>query len=65
MGLIDLFEQGAVEGKPVLKTTGEDVVAFVDELLKSTRTYPEGWHKKFNHDIVCKVKNQEGKKNKI
>ena len=64
-GLIDLFEQGAAEGKPVLKITGEDVAAFVDELLKSTRTYPENWRKKFNHDIVCKVKNQEGKKNKI
>ena len=29
-GLIDLFEEGAANGKYVLEVTGEDVAAFVD-----------------------------------
>lgn len=41
--LIDLFEEGAADGKSVLEITGEDVAAFVDELLKNTRTYPQDW----------------------
>ncbi|MCL1841913.1 MAG: DUF1048 domain-containing protein, partial [Propionibacteriaceae bacterium] len=30
--LIDLFEQGVAQGKPVLAVTGDDVAAFVDDL---------------------------------
>lgn len=58
-GLIELFEEGAAEGKPVLEVTGEDVAAFVDELLKNARTYTEDWRNKFNQ----KIKNKIGGKN--
>ena len=37
--LIDLFEEGAAEGKSVLDITGEDVAAFCDELLRNAKTY--------------------------
>jgi DNA-binding ferritin-like protein (Dps family) len=57
--LIELFEAGIAEGKSVLEITGEDVAAFVDELLKNTRTYTEDWRKKLNrevHDELAKAK---------
>lgn len=50
-GLLELFEEGAAEGKSVLEVTGEDVAAFVDELLKNTRTYTEDWKSKLNQKI--------------
>ena len=56
--LIDLFEEGAADGKAVLEVTGEDVAAFVDELLKSTRTYTEDWRNKLNREIKNKVLNR-------
>ena len=56
--LIDLFEEGAADGKAVLEVTGEDVAAFVDELLKSTRTYTEDWRNKLNREITNKVINR-------
>ena len=54
-GLIDLFEEGAANGKSVLEVTGEDVAAFVDDLLKSTRTYTEDWRTKLNREIKNKI----------
>lgn len=62
-GLIDLFEEGVAEGKSVLEVTGEDVAAFVDELLKSTRTYTQDWRTKLNNEIKTKIgDNKNGKK---
>lgn len=58
-GLLDLFEESAAEGRAVLEVTGEDVAGFVDELLKSTRTYTEDWRKKLNREILDKVGNKE------
>lgn len=57
--LIDLFEAGAAEGKPVLAVTGEDVAAFCDELLRNAETYTENWREKLNRDIMNKL----GKRN--
>lgn len=59
-GLIDLFEEGAAEGKNVLEVTGEDVAAFVEELLKNTKTYTGDWRSKLNRDIMKEIgeKNQ-------
>lgn len=54
-GLIELFEEGAAEGKKVLEVTGEDVAAFVDELLKSARTYTEDWRSRLNQKIKNKI----------
>lgn len=54
-GLIDLFEEGAAEGKPVLVITGDDVAAFCDELLRNAKTYTEGWREKLNRDVHQKL----------
>jgi DNA-binding ferritin-like protein (Dps family) len=53
--LIDLFETGAAEGKPVLEITGEDVAAFCEELLRSASTYTENWREALNRDILKKL----------
>ncbi|WP_069988496.1 DUF1048 domain-containing protein [Massilioclostridium coli] len=58
-GLIDLFEEGAANGKTILEVTGEDVAAFVEELLKNTRTYTQDWRSKLNHDIQKKLGNKQ------
>lgn len=57
--LIDLFEDGAAEGKQVLEITGDDVAAFCDELLRNAKTYTENWHDKLNRDIwnILKMRN--------
>lgn len=57
--LIDLFENGAAEGKTVLEITGEDVAAFCDELLKSAKTYTDDRREKLNRDILKKLKRKE------
>ncbi len=54
--LIELFEEGAANGKKVLDITGEDVATFCDGLLASAKTYTEGWRDKLNKDIIKKVK---------
>lgn len=54
--LIDLFEDGAANGRQVLDITGEDVAGFCDELLKSTKTWTESWPEKLNRDIAKKFK---------
>ncbi|MDR3207899.1 MAG: DUF1048 domain-containing protein [Oscillospiraceae bacterium] len=59
-GLIDLFEAGAAEGKTALAVTGEDVAGFVDELLKSVKTYTAGWRDNLNRDVAKKL-NPEGR----
>lgn len=61
-GLIDLFEEGAANGKSVLEVTGEDVAAFVDELLKNARTYTEDWKTKLNHEIKNKIESDKNEK---
>ena len=53
--LIELFEEGAAEGKHVLEITGEDVAAFCDELMRSARTYTEDWREELNRDILKKL----------
>ncbi len=57
--LIDLFEEGAAEGKPVLDITGEDVAGFCDELLRGAKTYMENKREKLNRDILKKLGKQE------
>jgi DNA-binding ferritin-like protein (Dps family) len=53
--LIELFEEGAAEGKCVLEVTGRDVAAFCDELLLNAKTYTADWREKLNHDILSKL----------
>ncbi len=40
-GVVDLFEQGAADGKVVLEVTGRDVAAFADALLDGCQTYAD------------------------
>lgn len=54
-GVLELFEEGAAEGKKVLEVTGEDVAAFSDELLRSARTYSENRRQKLNREIKTNV----------
>ena len=56
--LIDLFEAGAADGKPVLEVTGEDVAAFCDELLRNAKTWTENWPNALNRDIMEKLGNR-------
>ena len=50
--LIELFEEGAANGRHVLEITGDDVAAFADELLKNAKTWTEDWPEKLNRDIA-------------
>lgn len=50
-GLLDLFEEGAAEGKKVIDLTGEDVAAFCDELVKDTKSWKDKYRKKLNDAI--------------
>lgn len=60
--MIELFEDGAADGKHVLEITGEDVAAFCDELLRSARTYTENWREALNRDILKTLGKGKGSK---
>lgn len=51
-GILDLFEEGAAEGKKVIDLTGEDVAAFCDELVKDTKTWQDKYRTKLNNTIA-------------
>lgn len=55
-GLVELFEEGAADGKSVLEITGDDVSGFADELIKEVDTYTEKWGEDLNADIAKKLK---------
>lgn len=57
--LLELFEAGAADGKPVLEMTGSDVAAFCDELLSNTKTWTAKWHEALNRDIRKRLGNGE------
>lgn len=50
-GILDLFEEGAAEGKKVTDLTGEDVAAFCDDLWKDEKTYRDKYRTKLNDTI--------------
>jgi DNA-binding ferritin-like protein (Dps family) len=50
--LIELFEEGAANNKPVLKIIGNDIAAFCDELVRGEKTYAESLREKLNRDIM-------------
>jgi DNA-binding ferritin-like protein (Dps family) len=54
--LVDMFEEGAAAGKHVLDVTGDDVAAFVRELVRGEKTYVDTLHEKLNHTIAEKIK---------
>lgn len=55
-GILELFEEGAANGKSVLEITGKDVAAFCDGLSQGTKTYADKWRENLNRDIAKKLK---------
>lgn len=56
-GLLELLEEGAANGSPVLDITGPDVAAFCDELVRGEKTYAQAAREKLNRTIAQKLKN--------
>lgn len=54
-GLLDLFEEGAANGRSALEITGNDVAAFCDELTQGAKTYTDRWREDLNHGIAKKL----------
>lgn len=54
-GLLELFDEGAANGKSVLEITGHDVAAFCDELVRGEKTYAEYLREKLNRDVMKKL----------
>ncbi|KGR74166.1 DUF1048 domain-containing protein [Ureibacillus sinduriensis] len=50
-GILDLFEEGAAEGKKVTDLIGENVAAFCDDLVKDEQTWNDKYRKKLNDTI--------------
>ncbi|WP_163070947.1 DUF1048 domain-containing protein [Priestia flexa] len=50
-GIIDLFEEGAAEGKKVTDLTGQDVAAFCDDLVQDEQTWKDKYRKRLNDTI--------------
>ncbi len=53
--LVELFEEGAAAGKHVTDVTGNDVAAFVEELIRGEKTYTDGLRDKLNDAIAKKL----------
>ncbi|KAB8127504.1 DUF1048 domain-containing protein [Gracilibacillus oryzae] len=51
-GILDLFEEGAANGKKVTDLTGENVAAFCDDLVKDTETWRDKYREKLNNTIA-------------
>lgn len=49
--LIELFEEGAAQGKNVLDVTGTDVASFCDELIRENRLWTDGLRRRLNRKI--------------
>jgi len=55
-GVLDLFEEGAADGKSALEITGDDVAAFCDGLVQGAKTYTDRWREELNHGIAKKLR---------
>lgn len=49
--LIELFEEGAAQGKNVLDVTGTDAASFCDELIRENRLWTDGLRRRLNRKI--------------
>ena len=56
--LLDLFEEGAANGRNVLEITGNDVAAFADELVRGEQSYFDKMRQDLNSDIAKKLNAQ-------
>lgn len=57
--LIDFFEAGAAEGRPVLDVIGHDVSQFSDDFMRMSATDAKSLRAKLNQEIMEKF-NKEG-----
>lgn len=53
--MVELFEEGAANGKQVLEITGNDVATFVEGLVRDEKTYTDGLREKLNKNITDKL----------
>lgn len=53
--LIDLFEEGAAQGKAVLEVTGEDVTAFADGLIEQAKRWDDNLRNNLNKSILDRL----------
>lgn len=53
--LVGLFEDGAANGRHVSEIAGDDVAAFVDELVRGEKTYADDLREKLNRNIAKKL----------
>jgi DNA-binding ferritin-like protein (Dps family) len=53
--LIDLFEEGATNGKDVLEVTGEDVTAFANGLIDQAKRWDDKLRSNLNKSILNRV----------
>ncbi|GGI16123.1 DUF1048 domain-containing protein [Gottfriedia solisilvae] len=53
--LIDLFEDGAADGKDVLEITGEDVTAFANGLIEQAKRWDDKLRNNLNKSILDRV----------
>ena len=58
--LIELFESGAAQGKPVLEVTGEDVATFCDELIKDNKLWIHTQRDRLNRKMNKQAKKSKG-----
>ncbi|MDR2751388.1 MAG: DUF1048 domain-containing protein [Clostridiales bacterium] len=63
MDVLSMFEAAAADGKRVLDVTGDDVMAFCDDLIREwkSRTWQGDMRAKFNDRIHKQLKGLEGK----
>ncbi|PYZ96646.1 hypothetical protein CR205_13175 [Alteribacter lacisalsi] len=61
-GIVDLFEEGAAQGKDVLDVTGSDVAAFCDELIKDSDTYADIWQEAADQEVNRAMKMSQDKR---
>jgi DNA-binding ferritin-like protein (Dps family) len=54
-GILELFEEGAANGRSALEITGNDVAAFCDELVEGQETYADKWREELNRNIAKKL----------
>ncbi|WMJ86854.1 DUF1048 domain-containing protein [Anaerocolumna sp. MB42-C2] len=59
IGLLELFEASAAEGKNVIDITGSDVGRFADELIAAYSTGTETVRDKLNHEVAEYFKKED------
>ncbi len=59
LGLVDLFEASAAEGRQVLDVIGSDVAKFSDDFMRASSTNTETLREKINKEIIEKFNKEE------